>query len=207
VSALRHVEVVARQLRTRAVRRILAHRIQVRHPTLVCDPTAIWDYGYDDIDAIQLGQRVQVHAFTEIVVQKRSVRSSVEGRLILGDRAVIAACANIRAAGGVIEIGAYSGIGQQSVVVAANHDPKPGQKQLYSEWDESRTGVRIGQNVWVAAGCILLPGVTIGDDVVIAAGSVVTRSVPSGEVWGGFPARKIRDVDPNRVRATTADSA
>jgi acetyltransferase-like isoleucine patch superfamily enzyme len=185
-----HAKVVARNMRTQTVRRILSHRVQARHPTLICDPTAIWDYGYDDIDAIQLGTGVIVMAFAEIVVSKHSRYTRFEGRLIMGDRACISAGANIRAAGGVIAIGAGSGIGQHSVVVAANHAIRPGVDRFNTPYDESRSGVSIGKNVWVGAQCVLLPGVTIGDDAVIAAGSVVSTNVPAGEVWGGVPARR-----------------
>jgi acetyltransferase-like isoleucine patch superfamily enzyme len=46
--------------------------------------------------------------------------------------------------------------------------------------------VKIGNNVFIGLKAMILPGVTIGDNVCIAAGSVVTKSIPSGEVWGGF---------------------
>ena len=31
-----------------------------------------------------------------------------------------------------------------------------------------------------------MPNVSIGDNAVIGAGAVVTKSIPSGEVWGGY---------------------
>ena len=40
--------------------------------------------------------------------------------------------------------------------------------------------VRIGSDVWIGGGAIILPGVTIGDGAVIGAGSVVTRDVGAG---------------------------
>ena len=40
--------------------------------------------------------------------------------------------------------------------------------------------VRIGNNAWIGAGALILPGVTLGEDVVVGAGSVVTRDVPAG---------------------------
>jgi maltose O-acetyltransferase len=49
--------------------------------------------------------------------------------------------------------------------------------------------IRIGNNVWIGGGAIVLPGVTVGDDAVIGAGSVVTRDVPAGVVVVGNPAR------------------
>jgi len=41
----------------------------------------------------------------------------------------------------------------------------------------------------------LLPGVIIGENAIVGAGSVITKSVPDREVWAGYPARKLRDVD------------
>ena len=51
--------------------------------------------------------------------------------------------------------------------------------------------IRIGNDVWIGFGCIILAGVTVGDGAVIAAGAVVTKSVPPGEIWGGVPATRI----------------
>lgn len=52
--------------------------------------------------------------------------------------------------------------------------------------------VTIGEDVFIGGHCIILKGVTIGDRCIIGAGSVVTKDVPAGEVWGGNPARRIR---------------
>jgi maltose O-acetyltransferase len=51
------------------------------------------------------------------------------------------------------------------------------------------SAVRIGNNVWIGAGAIILKGVTIGDGAVIGAGAVVTRPVSSGTKVAGVPAR------------------
>jgi len=52
--------------------------------------------------------------------------------------------------------------------------------------------IRVGDNVWIGAGALLLPGVTVGDRSVIGAGSVVTRDVPPDVVAAGVPARVVR---------------
>ena len=49
--------------------------------------------------------------------------------------------------------------------------------------------VTIGENVWIGAGALILPGVSIGDDTLIGAGSVVTRDVGKGVTVYGNPAR------------------
>lgn len=55
--------------------------------------------------------------------------------------------------------------------------------------------VNIGNNVYLGTNSLVMPGVTIGDNVLVAAGSVVTKSVPSGYVVGGNPARIISTTD------------
>jgi acetyltransferase-like isoleucine patch superfamily enzyme len=44
---------------------------------------------------------------------------------------------------------------------------------------ENAKPITIGNNVWLGAGCSVLPGVTIGDNAVIGAGSVVTKDIPA----------------------------
>lgn len=54
--------------------------------------------------------------------------------------------------------------------------------------------VKTEYNVWVAAGSALLKGVVVGENSVIAFGSVVTTKTPKNEIWGGSPAKKLRDL-------------
>ena len=58
--------------------------------------------------------------------------------------------------------------------------------------------IRIGHDVWIGGGAIILPGVTVGDKSVIGAGSVVTHDVPAANVVVGNPARIIRALDVGR---------
>ncbi|KAF0250731.1 acyltransferase [Pseudomonas putida] len=51
--------------------------------------------------------------------------------------------------------------------------------------------IKIGDNVFIGNGAIVLPGVTIGDNTVIGAGSVVTKDIPPNSVACGNPARVI----------------
>ncbi|MNN96997.1 Maltose O-acetyltransferase [compost metagenome] len=71
---------------------------------------------------------------------------------------------------------------------AADHPRDP---QARAEGLESARPIRIGRNVWIGGGAIVLPGVTIGDDAVVGAGSVVTRDVPAGATVVGNPARAV----------------
>lgn len=52
--------------------------------------------------------------------------------------------------------------------------------------------VVVGDNCFIGANCLLLPGVWIADHTVVAAGSVVTKSVrEAGKILGGNPAKVI----------------
>ncbi|GGD89854.1 sugar O-acetyltransferase [Paenibacillus nasutitermitis] len=54
--------------------------------------------------------------------------------------------------------------------------------------------VHIGDNVWICAGAIVLPGVTIGANSVIGAGSVVTKDIPPDSLAVGNPCKVIRSL-------------
>jgi maltose O-acetyltransferase len=54
--------------------------------------------------------------------------------------------------------------------------------------------IKIGNNVWIGAGCSILPGVTIGDNTVIGAGSVVTKDIPANVLAVGNPCKVIREI-------------
>ncbi|XXV05656.1 DapH/DapD/GlmU-related protein [Sorangium sp. So ce1335] len=65
----------------------------------------------------------------------------------------------------------------------------------------SKPRFKIGDNVWLGAGVIVLPGVTIGDNTVVGAGAVVTRDLPANVLAVGNPARVIRSIDSAESRA------
>lgn len=50
----------------------------------------------------------------------------------------------------------------------------------------------IGNDVWICANVVILPGVTIGDGAIVAAGAVVTKDVPPYAIVGGVPAKIIK---------------
>src|SRR2546428_8610311 len=51
--------------------------------------------------------------------------------------------------------------------------------------------VRIGDNCFIGAHAIILPGVTIGDNCIVSAASVVARDIPAGSLVAGNPARVV----------------
>lgn len=57
---------------------------------------------------------------------------------------------------------------------------------------ESARPIRIGNDVWIGGGALVLPGVTIGDRSIVGAGSVVVHNVPPDSLVVGNPARIVR---------------
>jgi len=85
-----------------------------------------------------------------------------------------------------VTIGDRTQIGPGVQILTADHPRDPAGRASGLEFGRP---VRIGHNVWIGAGAIILPGVSIGDDALIGAGSVVTRDVPAGATVFGNPAR------------------
>lgn len=83
-------------------------------------------------------------------------------------------------------IGDGTQIGPGVQILAADHPRDASTRAAGLEFGRP---IRIGRNVWIGGGAIILPGVTIGDDALIGAGSVVTRDVPAGVTAFGIPAR------------------
>ncbi len=50
----------------------------------------------------------------------------------------------------------------------------------------------LGNDVWIGAEALIMPGVKIADGAVIATRAVVTKNVGAYEIWGGNPARFIK---------------
>ena len=88
----------------------------------------------------------------------------------------------------MVAIGDETQIGPAVQIYAADHPRDPVQRRQGLELGRP---VKIGRNVWIGGGAIILPGITIGDDAVIGAGSVVTKDVGPGATVVGNPARQV----------------
>jgi acetyltransferase-like isoleucine patch superfamily enzyme len=128
-----------------------------------------------------------------------NMHSSVKLRAI-GQSAVISIGENSRIHGACILATQRVKIGKNCLIAAntqifdnSGHDLSfPDVENRINTIGDSKPIV-IGDNVWIGANCIILPGVSIGNGSVIAAGSVVVKDVPQNVVVGGNPAKLIRD--------------
>lgn len=92
---------------------------------------------------------------------------------------------------GPVCIGSNVNLAQGITVTALNHNFEDTTKRIYEQGISTKPVV-IGDDVWIGANAVILPGVTIGQHVVVAAGAVVTKDVPDNCVVGGVPAKEIK---------------
>ncbi|WP_295893929.1 sugar O-acetyltransferase [uncultured Vibrio sp.] len=91
-----------------------------------------------------------------------------------------------------IFIGDYVMIGPNVTIATAGHPIDPDLRRKVAQFN---IPITIGNNVWIGANSVVLPGVTIGENTVIGAGSVVTKDIPENVVAVGNPCRVLRDIN------------
>lgn len=111
-------------------------------------------------------------------------------KLVLGNDVDLATGVLITTDGGVT-IGDRTLVGYGTQILSRNHRVPPLPESIFFSGHEARP-VEIGADVWIGAGCIILPGARIGDHAVVAAGSVVIKNVPPGAIVGGVPSTIIK---------------
>lgn len=60
------------------------------------------------------------------------------------------------------------------------------------KYEEFKTTIEIGNDVWIGDSALIMDGVKIGDGAIIASGAVVAKDVPSYAIVGGVPAKLIK---------------
>lgn len=94
--------------------------------------------------------------------------------------------------GGGVTIGDNSLIAANCVITSQSHRVDALNAGLLYRETSDNSPVRIGQNVWIGSGAIILPGVEIGNNSIIAAGSLVRKFVPPNSLYAGVPAKFVR---------------
>lgn len=92
---------------------------------------------------------------------------------------------------GKISFGNQCLVGPHVIFRSANHGCD-NLNQPIVEQGHRGGDIKIGNNVWIGAGAIILPNVSIGDGVIIGAGSLVSRCFEKNQVVGGVPAKVLR---------------
>lgn len=86
-------------------------------------------------------------------------------------------------------------IGPNTLITTINHPLSPKGRREHLGIAKP---IKIGNDVWIGGNVTILPGVEIGNNVVIAAGAVVTKNIPDNSLFGGVPAKFIKNI-PNDI--------
>ena len=124
------------------------------------------------------------------VVESYCCINNAVGDVVIGDNTRIGIHCTVI---GPVTIGSHVNLAQGITVTALNHNFSDPSRRI-DEQGVSTKAVVIGDDVWIGANAVILPGVTIGSHVVVAAGAVVTKDVPANTLVGGVPAKIIKQL-------------
>jgi len=148
--------------------------------------------GFENLERCTNSGPVWIGAFSTLVIADDGLNPDARGRLQFGSDIYIGENCNIRACGALISIGNDVMIANGVSMAATNHGMNNEVPMNKQAWSFSPTGVEIGNDVWIGAHAVLLPGTRIGTGSIIAAGAVVRGEIPPMCVYGGIPARQLK---------------
>lgn len=122
-------------------------------------------------------------------VRSGAILATYGGKIQIGRNSGVQHYSIIYGHGG-LHVGDYVRIAAHCVIIPSNHSTVLNGIPIHQQ-PEVKKGIKIGNDVWIGAGCRILDGVEIGDGAVIAAGAVVNKNVSSQTIFGGVPARML----------------
>lgn len=138
---------------------------------------------------IRIGSRTSIRWGARIEAQPRFAHRTPTLRI--GDDTNIEQNVHIMCQS-LVEIGDRVSITPNCVIVDVTHPFDHVEGKVGDGILDEDSYVRIEDDVFLGAGCVVMPNVTIGRGTVVGAGSVVATSLPAGVVAAGSPARVIR---------------
>lgn len=122
------------------------------------------------------------------VIESYACINNAVGDVVIGEHTRIGLHCTVI---GPVTIGSHVNLAQGIVTTALNHNFEDTSLRI-DEQGVSTKPVVIGDDVWIGANAVILPGVTIGNHVVVAAGAVVTKDVPDNCIVAGVPAKILK---------------
>ncbi|MFY9488734.1 MAG: acyltransferase [Solirubrobacterales bacterium] len=95
-----------------------------------------------------------------------------------------------------VTIGARCSLAPEVMITTSTHEIGPPARRA---GEYRGAAVSIGDGCWIGTRVTILAGVSIGDGCVIAAGAVVTDDCARDGLYAGVPARRVRDLDADRI--------
>lgn len=115
--------------------------------------------------------------------------ASISSKLSIGDNSGIGKDSIIS---GKTIIGNNVLMGPECIIYTRNHEFEKVDERIIDQGYKAEKPVIIGDDVWIGARVIILPGRKIGKGAVIGAASVITKDVPEYAVVGGNPAKVLK---------------
>jgi acetyltransferase-like isoleucine patch superfamily enzyme len=137
---------------------------------------------------LSMGARVRLSRGTRVECLGVEGRPGI-GRVAIGEHVFVGERTTILAHES-ISVGRLTMIAHNCSLMDFNHGTD--QTAPLAQQQGSTAPVTIGENCWLGAGVIVLPGVTIGNGTIVGAGAVVAKSLPANVIAAGVPARVIR---------------
>ena len=157
---------------------IRKYKLKLKQPTVKCSKSAV-------ISNVVFGKYSQVTAFSSLKNTN------------LGDYSSVGRNTTINHA----DIGKFCSISWNATIGATSHPDNHISTHAFSyvSWfgmvnETNKIIIRttIGNDVWIGANVIIMPGIKVGTGAVIGAGSVVTKDIPEYAVVVGSPAKVLR---------------
>lgn len=124
------------------------------------------------------------------VVESFSCINNAVGDVVIGDHTRVGLHNTVI---GPVTIGSHVNLAQGITITALNHNFED-KSQRIDDQGVSTNPVIIGDDIWIGANAVILPGVSIGHHSVVAAGAVVTKDVPPHSLVAGVPAKIIKEI-------------
>lgn len=140
------------------------HVAPLRQLTLGAEPAISPDAVFSNAARIAIGNRVRIGSRCHLWAGPSN------GRIVIGDDVMF---------------------GPEVMVTAASYDYNHGSPVTDQPMIES--DVVIGNDVWLATRCVILPGTRIGDGAIVAAGAIVKGEIPPMTIAAGAPARVVSE--------------
>lgn len=149
--------------------------------------------------------------------RRLSPLATVKGNVIVGKYTYVSGYADIRGIGSATRIGNYCSVARGVKILSAGQVHSVNAISTFpfylidrdlerADFMARKGDAVIGNDVWIGADAIILPGVKIGDGAVIGAGAVVTKDVEAFQIVAGVPAKPVRMRFSASVCAAIADS-
>ena len=131
---------------------------------------------------LTIGRKTRISSYTKI--------NATAGPVTIGERVGVGVGSCISAGEGGVVIGDDCMISPRVTVLAGGHrydriDIPMNQQGMTSK------GIRIGNDVWLGTGCVVLDGAVIEDGCIVSPNSVVSSRLPQNSIAQGNPAKVV----------------